>query len=676
MGHELRDLKDLIFNSIDDHIHVIDFDFNITWANKKAWEGVINNNWSGSSKCYEIWQNYSAPCPNCPLEHIKTKTQPVEQKITNRDNQVIEIKAIPIQENGKVSGIIEIRKNISREIKNNILKETALHNERLECLLRISQYKASTQQEFLDMALHEAIKLTQSKIGYIYFYDAKKKQFILNTWSKDVMKECSVINPKTTYDLEKTGCWGEAVRQKRPIIINDYNLQHPLTKGTPDGHVRLKKFLTIPVIIDDIIVAVVGVANKEEDYNESDKNQLTLMMDGVWKMVERQKIQFQLIEAKERAEESNRLKTAFLENLSHEIRTPMNGIIGFSEMLQTNNLTPEKIKKYTGVIVDSSNQLLKMVSDILDISKIETRQVAVNLKPVQLNQLFESLAEHFGENLRKENIELHVKSDNDHAVPVLLDENKLFQIFDNLILNSIKYTSSGFIEIGYQIKNQAIEFFCRDSGNGIPEEEIPHLFESFWQGKYQPAGKAEGTGLGLSICKGLIELMEGEIKVQSEPEKGTEFVFTLPYHETSEYDTIRKKSKKPSKQTMNNISNNTSATILVAEDEPVNYLYIAEVLKLMNINVIHANNGVEAVEYIQKKPEINLVLMDIKMPVMDGYEATHAIKKLRPELPVLALTAYAMQEDRDKALKNGCDDYIPKPVKKEDLTSKVKSYLK
>jgi PAS domain S-box-containing protein len=223
-----------------------------------------------------------------------------------------------------VAAFLEITKRKQAELKlqeiNENLKsnnaEIEINNERLESLLRISQYSSNSLQELLDFALEEAILLTKSKIGYIYFYHEDTKQFILNTWSKEVMHECQVMNPETVYDLDKTGCWGEAVRQRKPIILNEYQEESALKRGTPEGHVQLKKFLTIPVIIDNVIVAVCGVANKVTDYDNSDVRQLTLLMDSVWKISERINLIKELTSAKEKAEESDRLKSAFLANMS------------------------------------------------------------------------------------------------------------------------------------------------------------------------------------------------------------------------------------------------------------------------------------------------------------------------------------------------------------------------
>ncbi|NJK95682.1 MAG: GAF domain-containing protein [Bacteroidales bacterium] len=249
--------------------------------------------------------------------------------------------------------------------------EILLHNERFQSLLRIANYKTDNLQDLLDFSLQEAIQLTESRIGYIYFYDEKNKIFKLNSWSKEVHSHCRVAEPNTQYELEKTGCWGDVVRFRKPVMINDFSKSEFEIKGVPQGHVPLKKFLSIPVMVENNIVAVVGVANKEDDYDQTDIIQLTLMMDSVWKVVDRQKMIEELVLAKERAIQSDNLKSAFLANMSHEIRTPMNAIMGFSELLIKGAVSGKSLEKYAEIIHSRSTYLLTLIDDILDLSKVE-----------------------------------------------------------------------------------------------------------------------------------------------------------------------------------------------------------------------------------------------------------------------------------------------------------------
>ena len=387
-------------------------------------------------------------------------------------------------------------------------------------------------------------------------------------------------------------------------------------------------------------------------------------------ITERKKMIAELIIAKEKAEESDYLKTAFLHNISHEIRTPLNAIVGFSVLITEPDLLPEKREYFSSLILKSSDHLLSIISDILSIATVDAGQEKISEKEFDLNSTLRVLYKQFNQNVQEQNlpIDLTLLLPN-HETIIIADKSKLVQVLTILINNALKFTLKGSVNIGYCVKGNEVEFFVEDTGIGISPDLHQIIFERFRQveGIAQQFG---GTGLGLSISKAYVELMSGKIWLKSDSGKGSTFYFTIPHIKA--HETNLSVNHSPME-----LLNETKAaiTILVAEDEDSNFILIEEFISDLNAKIIRAINGIEAVNICKSNQGIDLILMDIKMPLMDGDEAIKQIRNFMPNLPIIAQTAYSTETEKKSILAYGCNDFISKPIKKELLISKIREHI-
>jgi PAS domain S-box-containing protein len=380
-----------------------------------------------------------------------------------------------------------------------------------------------------------------------------------------------------------------------------------------------------------------------------------------------------LIKAKEQAEESDRLKTAFLANMSHEIRTPMNGILGFAQLLKEPNLTGDQQQEFITIIQKSGARMLNIINDIISISKVEAGQMEIYISETNVNKQIDYLYTFFKPEAEQKGLQLVFKKPLSSKEAILnTDKEKIYAILTNLVKNAIKFTPTGSIEFGYERKDKYLEFFVRDSGQGISQEQKEFIFERFRQGSESNSRNYEGAGLGLTISKAYVEMLGGKIWVESIEGKGTIFYFTIPYLGGRE-EKKHIKVVDPAVKSENPISN---IKILIAEDDDISAKLLSITLRMHSNEILVVKNGIEAVETCGSNPDLDLILMDIKMPLMDGYEATKQIRKFNTEVVIIAQSAFALTGDQEKAIEAGCNDYITKPIKKKYLIDMIKKHFK
>jgi PAS domain S-box-containing protein len=399
-------------------------------------------------------------------------------------------------------------------------------------------------------------------------------------------------------------------------------------------------------------------------------------------ITERKHYEHELIKAKEKAEESDSLKSAFLANMSHEIRTPMNGILGFTELLKEPMLSGEEQKKYVDIIEKSGMRMLSIINDIISISKIEAGQIEVSIAETNINDQLEYIYLFFKKEANLKNVDLSVGDflPKDEAI-IKTDREKVYAVLINLVKNAIKFTKEGSITFGCGKKGEFLEFYVKDTGTGVPEEKREIIFDRFRQGSEDMNRDYEGAGLGLAICKGYLEMIGGKIwmypNMYKDPEsgisheKGSAFYFTIPL-QLNDTQLLSQGSTEDLEKFQ---TQNKNLKVLIAEDDEVSQIYINKIAKDFSKKVLNASNGVEAVEICKNNPDLDLILMDLKMPVMGGLEAVRKIREFNKDIIIIAQTAYGMTGDKENSIEAGCNDYISKPLNRNELIELVNNYF-
>jgi hypothetical protein len=458
------------------------------------------------------------------------------------------------------------------------------------------------------------------------------------------------------------GYTSEQMKSKTIIDITNPNKQEEIFKIFNQVLIEGKGFSEIELL------------KKDGNFITTDLNAV-LLPDGTLyascrDITIRKHSEFELIKAKEKAEESDRLKSAFLTNMSHEIRTPLNGILGFAELLKEPNLTIDEQQDYIQTMQISGARMLNTINSIVDISKIESGLIGIDIKETNLNEKIEFTYKFFKPEVEIKGLQFLVKKGLPTKEAIIKTDNeKVYGILTNLVRNALKFTYEGSIEFGYQKNGEYLEFFVKDTGIGIPQKQLQFIFERFRQGSESHDRGYEGSGLGLSISKSYVEMLGGRIWVESEIGLGTTFYFTIPYIAVSEEKpTIENISSVPKEVQLKNLK------ILIVEDDEISYSLLSVTLQKISKEVLHVITGVQAVEACRNNPDLDLILMDIRMPQMNGLEATQQIRQFNTEVIIIAQTAYGFSGDREKAIEAGCNDYISKPINKTLLYDLIKKH--
>jgi PAS domain S-box-containing protein len=593
-----------------------------------------------------------------------------KQSITNihfinksKDGELtyVESKIDPIlDDNGSLIGFVSIQRDITERKRIENIQNIILN------ISNASQIDTDFT-EFLKFIQIELGKIVDAKNFFVALYN-KENDTIHLPYYQDEKDHVADFPAKKTLT-------GRVISQGEILLFNEADIIKFKEEKiiTTDGKTP-EIWMGIPLKIKGMVTGafVIQSYDNENAYSEKDKEILEIISHKISISIERKRSQEELIQALEIAKESDRLKSAFLANMSHEIRTPMNGILGFSDLLKNLDLSVEKQQKYLSVIEKSGQRLLNTINDIIDISKLEAGQIKVKLSKVDINKTLNELYEFLNPDATKKGLQLFVTNTlSCQEANTKSDEDKIYAVLLNLVKNAIKFTDEGIVEFGCVKKENYLEFYVKDTGIGIPLGRQQSVFERFIQADIEDKAVREGSGLGLTISKSYIELLDGTIKLNSKEGVGSTFYVTIPYEKIVD-------------ETVSSVTENLidlkviphpKLKILIVEDDIVGQIYLEEILDPISNEILIAENGLEAIELYKNNPDIELILMDMGLPKLNGYDATREIRKLSSDVIIIAQTAFAFTSDKEKTIEAGCNNYISKPINKEKLYKLMNEHL-
>jgi hypothetical protein len=648
--------KEAILNSTVELITYQSKKLQIIWANDAACQsaGIKREKLIGRY-CYSVWPKRKSICPDCPVKKAMDTGKPQSVEKSTPDGRIWHIKGYPVKDAaGKVTGGIEVTLETTEQKKAE--QELLQSRKRYQALfdnspVPIWEEDLSELYEYLDQLRKKGVKDFRS---YFTIHAAA-----LQTCTRKVIIDD--VN-KAVLKLFGTGKKSELLGPVEKVLDND-SLQ--AFKEQVIAIARGKKEFATEVRMQASKGPLYFLLRMIIDKEQIGRKRGLLVTINITGLKEAQETLHQknveLNLARIKAEESDRLKTAFLANISHEIRTPMNGIIGFANFLQDSQITQDEQNKYLAIIEKSGHRMLNIINDLIDISRIEAGQVETTFSKCNINEKMEYLYYFFIPEAEKKGISLtyHTVLSDDKAFFVT-DKDKLLAVMSNLLKNAIKYTRKGCVEFGYTTGKDSIEFYVIDTGIGISQAKKKVIFDRFVQADLSINKPYEGAGLGLSISQAYVEMLGGKIQVRSQKGRGSKFYFSLP--EKKKVDMKSEADNNHALPSSSTIQKGRKPVVLITEDDETSDVYLTRLLKGRCDKVLHARDGNEAIELCRKNKDIDIVLMDIKLPVMDGYTATKKIREFNKEVIIIAQTAFALSGDREKALDAGCDDYIPKPI--------------
>jgi len=620
-----------------------------------SWEYDLRRNafW-GSDEGKRIY-NLSLNQKDFPVDEVMNCVVEEDREMVNQaladliqKNKPYDIVFTIVPKNTNERKVIRSKAEVLRDENNNPLKVTGvLHDITLQKHFERELVRAKEKAEENQSRMYTLINTIPD---LVWLKDTEGIYLQCNKRFEDFFgsKQNEIIG-KTDYNFvdKQTADYFRA-HDKKAMLVGGPTINEEQITFANDGHKEYLETIKMPLYdIDKKIVGILGIGRD---------------------ITQRKSVEKELIRAKEKAEESDRLKSAFLMNVSHEIRTPMNGILGFIDLLNEPGLDEEERRTFIDTVTKSGERLLNTINDIVEISKIEIGDIQLLMEEVDTSELIRFQYNFFKVQAQSKGVQLKINQlITGQQARIMSDKQKLDGILMNLLRNAIKFTNQGTIELGNYIENDKMYFYISDTGRGIPEDKLDVIFDRFVQAELSNTRGYEGSGIGLSIVKAYIEALKGDIQVKSELGKGSTFLFSIPYSPVNEIASIVEPVEKKELA-------DGKYTLLVVEDDEVNYYFLEQLLG-KKYKLLHAESGEEAMQLFDDNPQISLVLMDIRMPgKYDGLETTRKIRENNKAVPIIAQTAYATEQDKAKALEAGCNDYISKPYSPGDLKNLIREF--
>ena len=652
----------------NDFIWMLDLEGKITYINDRAVEktGLLREEWYGKHFSPIVLTEELPFLQEVFLKNINGESVNYEFKLKTKYQNILNllVNTAPIFSDDMVIGMISFAKDITEQKRQDNIRQIVFN------ISNPANYSNDLGQ-FIEIIQKELNTSIDASNFYLVFYNNETNEITI-PYLKDEFESGGPFpegNTLTHY----------VINTQLPLLANSQKMHQLLTEGKIQlfGKESLI-WMGVPIKIDDEVIGVIAVQSYENElaYDDYDLEMLEFISDQISMLIHRKKAEEDLISALKKAEESDRLKSAFLTNMSHEIRTPMNGILGFTNLLYNPNLSGQEQQTYIDIIQKSGNRMLNTVNDIIDISRIESGHVDICVSELNINEQLNDMHSFFKPEAAKKGIKLVYQTKiSEKDLKIITDHEKFNSILRNLIKNAIKYTNQGTIELGCSLKKEngstGIEFYVKDSGIGIPSDRQEAIFHRFVQADIEDKQASQGSGLGLAISKAYAEMLGGKIWVESEEGKGSTFYFTLDYNS----DTESKSFVKNKEQLFKEDSIIRKLKILIVEDDETSQELISILVEKFAEKMIKVKSGLEAVEVCRKNADLDLILMDIQLLEINGYEATKQIRQFNKDVVIIAQTAYALSGDKEKAISIGCNDYISKPLNSELLSMLIKKHL-